>query len=90
MPKISSFVIIMPKNLNFLQVMLNILTFAKIMPIIFTFVPIMPKKFTFAIVMPNFKFCEKYLYKFNLNNMMNMLSKIVRKKKTTLQKFADK
>jgi hypothetical protein len=38
----------------------------------------MPKKFGSTIVLPNFKFCPKHCYRFNQNNILEVLFKLNR------------
>ncbi len=77
MPKILTFAKIMPIFFGFATIMPKILTFIRLMPKFFTYRPIMLKEFSFAIIMPIFKFSPKYYYRFNQNDVMNMLSKNV-------------
>jgi hypothetical protein len=70
MPNIWNFVIIMTKKLSFAKVLPIILCFATSKPNILTFVSTYAKKI---------QFCPKYYYRFNQNNIINMLRKNVKK-----------
>jgi hypothetical protein len=59
------------------------------MPKFFTYRPIMLKQFSFAIIMPISKVSPKYYYRFNQNDVMNMLSKNVWRKKYNNNKITN-
>jgi hypothetical protein len=58
-----------------------ILSFAATMPNLFTFLPLLPNFLSFCLLMPKkISFRPKYYYSFNQNNIINILSKNVKKK----------